>query len=366
MISVIIPVYNAEPYLDRCINSVLASSYSGFEIILVNDGSADGSPEICRKYARTDSRVRLFTQENLGVSSARNRGIKEARGEWIVFLDADDYISEDFLKLVAGEEYSQTDLLLFHFALQASACAPVSETGCPAAGSDRKTASDNPSCHAPAPAAEKTYFYQDRDMLRLIRRILVPGPLEENLWADFRTPCARAYRKTIIEDCSLGFSPDIRIGEDLLFNLEYQLRAGSCAYIPRTVYYYTIHADSSSHDFNPGLHENHTRLLTAVRETLTENGMFSSLEEDFYSYALENLTYVLIREIFSPLSPRKYRENRRLCREMQQFGIYRTALGYNRRCGILPRKILVYAFRRKCYPLTALISRISYLYLQRR
>ena len=116
MISVIIPVYNAEPYLAHCLDAVLGSAHPDFELLLINDGSTDRSLAICREYARRDSRVRLFSQENQGVSAARNRGLEECAGEWIVFVDADDVISPAFLGLIAAEEYAAQDMLLFDFA----------------------------------------------------------------------------------------------------------------------------------------------------------------------------------------------------------------------------------------------------------
>ena len=350
MISVIIPVYNAEPCLRRCLDSVLASACGDFEIVLINDGSTDGSLKICTEYATGDRRIRLITQENQGVSAARNRGIDEALGEWLIFLDADDFITDDFLSMTARPEYRQTELILFLFAT----CASDASAGdcCQEASKDRNNI--------------PVYSYQGEEMRRLIRRILVPGPLTENASPDFRTPCARAYRKSILERYSIRFSPDIKIGEDLLFNLEYQLRANSCVFIPATVYFYAVHEDSSSHRFNPGLHENHAWLLQAVRGVLDQCDMNSALEEDYYSYALENLTYVLIHEIFSPHSPRKYRGNRKLCREMRQNRIYVKAFQYNRKTGILPRRILVLFFRLKCYPIAALISRVSFACLGRK
>ncbi len=348
MISVIIPVYNAEPYLRRCIDSVLASACGDFEIILINDGSTDKSLTICNEYAGRDRRIRLITQENQGVSAARNRGIGEALGEWLIFLDADDFITGDFLSMADRPEYRQTDLILFRFAT--CACDVAVTDCCREASKDRGNIS---ACR-----------YEGKEMHRLIRRILVPRPLAENCALDFRTPCARVYRKSILEQYSIRFSPDIKIGEDLLFNLEYQLRAKSCVFIPGTVYFYAVHGDSSSHHFNSGLHENHARLLQAVRDVLDKCGMYSSLEEDFYSYALENLTYVLIWEIFSPHSPRTYRESRRLCREMRQNRIYREAFLYNRISGSLPRKVLVLFFRIGWYLPVRLISGISCLYLE--
>lgn len=357
MISVIIPVYNAEPYLNRCIDSVLASAYSDFEIILVNDGSTDRSPDICRAYAENDIRVVFLSQENRGVSSARNLGLEAARGEWIIFLDSDDFITADYLSLTAGEAYREQDMILFLFALHAP-------SGPDAAAAD--SAQKVRDGQGTGGCAEKALLYRGEEIKGLISRILVPRPLTESCSPDFRTPCARAYRRSLIERYSIRFSPDIRIGEDLLFNLEYQLRAKSCAYIPKTVYFYDIHGDSSSHHFNPGLRQNHGRLLEAVREALEKNGMFPRLQRDYCSYALENLTYVLIREIFSPLSTRKYRESRRLCREMRRSPLYRQAMRQNLSTGILPRRILVSAFWLRCYLLTALISRVSYAWLERR
>lgn len=96
-ISVIVPVYNAEKYLRRCVDSILAQSFTDFELLLVDDGSKDGSGAICDEYADRDNRVRVFHKENGGVSSARNLGLDNARGEWVAFCDADDYIEFQFL-----------------------------------------------------------------------------------------------------------------------------------------------------------------------------------------------------------------------------------------------------------------------------
>lgn len=96
-ISVIVPVYKAEAYLHRCVDSLLAQTFHDFEVLLIDDGSPDRSGEICDEYARQDSRIRVFHKENGGVSSARNLGLDNAKGEWICFVDSDDWVSEDFL-----------------------------------------------------------------------------------------------------------------------------------------------------------------------------------------------------------------------------------------------------------------------------
>ena len=115
MISVIIPVYNTEKYLRRCIDSVLASYYRDFEILLINDGSTDKSADICREYSLKDNRIKVFHQKNQGVSAARNQGINKAIGEWLIFVDSDDYITKDFLSVISCDRYKNIDFLLFDF-----------------------------------------------------------------------------------------------------------------------------------------------------------------------------------------------------------------------------------------------------------
>lgn len=93
-ISVIVPVYNTEKYLQHCIDSILAQTFTDFELLLIDDGSKDGSGVICDKYAAKDKRVKVFHKENGGVSSARNMGLDNAKGEWLIFLDSDDFWSD--------------------------------------------------------------------------------------------------------------------------------------------------------------------------------------------------------------------------------------------------------------------------------
>lgn len=97
IISVIVPVYNVEKYLSRCIDSILVQTFTNFELLLIDDGSKDNSGEICNRYAEKDNRVRVFHKKNGGVSSARNLGLLRSRGEWVCFIDSDDQIEYDYL-----------------------------------------------------------------------------------------------------------------------------------------------------------------------------------------------------------------------------------------------------------------------------
>lgn len=104
MISIVVPVYNAEKYLHRCVDSVLAQENPNWELLLVDDGSSDSSAKICEDYSKKDKRIRSFRQSNGGVSTARNLGIDNARGQWITFVDSDDYINSSFCSINENEE----------------------------------------------------------------------------------------------------------------------------------------------------------------------------------------------------------------------------------------------------------------------
>lgn len=103
LISIVVPVYNTEKYLDQCIQSVLAQTYTNWELLLIDDGSTDSSGAICDKYAAEDNRIRVYHKENGGVSAARNTGIDNTYGEWITFLDSDDWFETSSLEILYNE-----------------------------------------------------------------------------------------------------------------------------------------------------------------------------------------------------------------------------------------------------------------------
>ena len=116
LISIIVPVYNVEPFISECINSILIQSYKNFELILVNDGSTDNSPTICEQYASKDKRIKVIHKANGGLSDARNWGLKFSSGEYVVFLDSDDYWNDcDALFSLYSllNKYSEVDVVFF-------------------------------------------------------------------------------------------------------------------------------------------------------------------------------------------------------------------------------------------------------------
>ena len=100
MISIIIPIYNVEKYLEKCLDSILNQTYKNLEIILIDDGSTDNSPNICNSYCEKDKRIKIIHKNNEGVSSARNKGIELSKGKYIVFIDSDDYVSNEHIEVL--------------------------------------------------------------------------------------------------------------------------------------------------------------------------------------------------------------------------------------------------------------------------
>ena len=333
MVTVIIPVYNAEPYLRRCLDSVLASVYREFELILVNDGSTDGSLEICREYAVGDSRIRLISQQNAGVSAARNRGLDICRGEWVTFVDADDAVSANFLGLIASGELNSQDLLLFDF-------------------------TDTETELARTCAAPKALCFGTEDVPELLRRLLLQRQLVEGGRLNFASPGGKAYRKSLIDRFHIRFEPCLFYGEDKLFNAEYLVKAERCAYIPAPVYYYAIRPDSASHRFHPELPRNLAELLERLRATLEAGHMFALLERDFYSYALDNLSYSMVWTVFSPQNPQTGQERLAACRALRENRLYCRAMSFNRSCGHIIRRTLILLFRLRWYFAAGALARL--------
>ncbi|MCI9440778.1 MAG: glycosyltransferase family 2 protein [Ruminococcus sp.] len=348
MISVIVPVYNTAGYVGRCIDSVLHSSCQDFELILVNDGSSDSSPEICREYCRRDSRIRLIGQEHEGVSAARNRGIEASRGEWIVFVDSDDFISDDFLGMVMQKENQGCELLIFDYALS------------------KKKAGKRASRHTRAyrEGGFRPIRYKETDRLKLVESLLYGRQIVGGGSTSLISPWAKAYKKSVIDQYSIRFPVDIVLGEDRIFNLEYFMRAESFTYVQKAVYFVEIRRNSATRRFRMDFSQNNLKYQEHLKKMLQRFGIFHLMEKAYYNIVLFGMADVLIKEVFHPYSPRSRIENHRLCQSMQKNKIYNEAMRYNRKMGGMPRRVLLFFYRIKCYGMVETICKISYRLLE--
>lgn len=248
-LSIIVPVYNVEKYLGRCLDSILRQTFSDFELLLVNDGSTDGSTEICDIYAKNDARIRIIHQSNSGQGMARNAGLSVATGEYIGFVDSDDWI--------AGDMYEHLISILERYGCD------VAETGCRLVGKG-------------SPNPRKSY-----------RLAVEPGGdalLERYMQKGLDKPfggysvCIKLYRAHLF--MGISFSKEC-VCEDYLINFQLLQKAQKAVFSNKVSYFYsqrqesTIHGKLSKKDFS--MLTNCTRVRNLAAET--GDGRIVSLAE---------------------------------------------------------------------------------------
>lgn len=209
LISVIIPIYNIAPYLPRCLDSIVGQTYKNLEIILVDDGSTDNSLEICQQYADKDSRMRVIHQKNQGLAAARNTGLDNAHGEFITFVDSDDWISPTYHEqLLTRQQQTQADMVSCSYYR-------VFDT-------HKK---DHPFIHKETPEilspAELTLLFLEQRNF--------------NAWN-------KIYRRGWIGETR--FNPKCKIAEDLDFTFQLARKGGKVTHLHKSLYFYYQRSDS--------------------------------------------------------------------------------------------------------------------------
>ena len=216
-ISVIVPVYNVEAYLERCVESILQQTYANFELILINDGSADSSGQICDYLASRYENIKVYHIENAGVSNARNMGIQLATGSWVTFIDSDDFVTQDYLATLAsaveGENIGFVIAPLHHI--------------------KNGIVTDLP------PHSGKTELWSTEETMK-------------ELLMTTRTsffPVAKLFKRDLLADEK--FNTHYHLAEDALFLTELLLKTRcSCVFIDKPVYYYDHREGSATTSVN--------------------------------------------------------------------------------------------------------------------
>lgn len=235
IISVIIPVYNVEKYIEECVDSVLNQTFTDFELILVDDGSTDNSPGILDRYAQEDERVTVIHKENQGVSAARNDGLDKAVGEYLYIMDSDDYLEKDTLQI------------LYDLAV---------ETGADMVMGDHYTFTED-GRHTPHHFFSKEFVTTDPDIISAVQKMVLhksfsPYMVEGDSALGIAPPWTRLVKASLVKDHSLRFDPYVKgIFDDGLFALE-ELEFTKClAYTSKFIYRYRLLSSSLIHKFNP-------------------------------------------------------------------------------------------------------------------
>lgn len=204
-VSIIVPIFNSENYLDACIDSVNSQNYPNWELILVDDGSTDNSSGIAKRWAKSDNRIKYYRTENRGVSSARNFGIERAESEFIMFLDSDDILNNTILDYMLSDIDNDIDFV---------ACNIRNFSGIP------DTDSSN------------NYI----DIIKYFSLSVLYADLAKNQLLN--PPFAKLFRRNIIEEHGIRFNSSLSLGEDFCFNLDYLDVINSGALIDCSLYYY--------------------------------------------------------------------------------------------------------------------------------
>lgn len=213
IVSIIVPIYNAQKYLDRCIESITKQSYNSIEIVLVNDGSSDDSMKYCSHYAQLDSRIKVIDIPNGGVSNARNVGIHNCNGEYVQFVDSDDYIEKDMtLSLVKAMEQNGVDFVVCGFITVNRHKSEESTTKSSYRVLEKKDIADNAI-----------------DLFNI---------------SFFNSPWNKLYKKSLI---TKDFDVNFKIGEDILFNLAYLENIQKASVITESYYNYILNGASATH-----------------------------------------------------------------------------------------------------------------------
>lgn len=204
-ISVIIPVYNAEKTIARCINSMLYQTYENWELLLINDGSTDNSAIICGSYSKIDRRIKLYNKENAGVSSARNYGLQHATGEWVVFIDSDDYVEPNYLK----------DFFM--------CSGPITISSIVIQGMIRDSG------YSSSPLTFNNSIYEKERVL---------WGMIDNLLFTFGAPYCKLYNRELLRQSRISFPLEYSYGEDTIFFLRYMQYVDTLFLVSSNNYHY--------------------------------------------------------------------------------------------------------------------------------
>lgn len=271
--SIVIPVYNIKEYLADCLDSVLAQSLSDFEVILVNDGSTDGSDALCDAYAAQHPQIHVVHQSNQGVSVARNTGLELAQGEYVLFLDSDDWWEPNLLELLEPLTKKSPDVIEFGY----KKIYPLGQTECV-----------YPTLTANGEGGSQ-YLLQ----------------IFENSAMPIGSSCTCAYRRQLLLDHNLFYTAGIRYGEDLKFRLMVLQKAASIYTLPEALYLYRMRESSVTHRITP-------KSLGDMLSVAAEIGRIHPLPATANYYCMKLLSVAYLTRKEAKLLKSLYRENRHL------------------------------------------------------
>lgn len=276
-VSIIVPVYNVEKYVERCLKSLINQTLHEIEIIIVNDGSTDNSLLICKKYEKIDKRIKIYSKENEGLGLTRNYGIDKCRGKYIAFVDSDDFVSLDFYeKMYLNIEKNNTDAVFAGFK-------NYRNDGIENIG-EINTFKENI-------VLAKEYLHN----ILHVRNDELYGKnyLNMSVWRSL-------YKREIIERNNLQFESERKfISEDILFNIDYCLAADKVSFQKDTYYFYCYNSNSLTKKYKKDRFEKDIILYEEIIRRLNEYGEYNEkIQHGVDNFFLGYLRAVIKEEIF--------------------------------------------------------------------
>lgn len=259
-LSIIIPVFNSQNTVARCIESVIKEKRNDIEVIVVNDGSTDNTLNVCQKMAMNNEMVKVINKENGGVSSARNVGIENAKGMWITFLDSDDMFLGGVLNNI--DFCSDASLMIYGYQRQYGSMSGTGEMEIISSGEIQKMILN---------------YTKYNNVMKKVRPI--DGFSNFTCWARF-------FRRDIIVKNNVRFPIGITHGEDLVFCYDYLKYVYKVCLIDSTIYFYNENVDSVTHNFNPQQIFNTEKLF----DVLMDKDSSLCHNKDFYSFIADRIT----------------------------------------------------------------------------
>lgn len=246
-VSVIIPCYGVEKYLDRCMDSVLKQTLSDIEIILVDDGSKDKVPEMCDEYARQDDRIKVIHKANGGLGYARNSGLEIATGEYVAFVDSDDYVDLSIYETLYYEaEKENADAVFCGFNLE---------------GDKGHWTKSN--------EIDSNQIFQGKGVTRFMLDMVANAPEEPNERRYYMSVWRAIYRRSIIIDNNIKFPSEREVAsEDIPFQVDFLKLSQKIAYIPDNLYYYCNNSTSLTATYKKEKYERFKHLRMVLLEKL--------------------------------------------------------------------------------------------------
>lgn len=291
LVSVVIPIYNAEKFLGYCLNSIMGQSYTNIEVIMINDGSTDCSPEICRKYAAIDPRFSVYDIPNGGVSNARNLGVQKTHGDYLLFVDSDDMIHPETIEwMLAAEEQAEGSLVVGDVQFI-----------------DFETAEVLPTLLSSAYVGEHHNFTH-QEFRQNKMRLIWHTSLMEGLYG-------KLYNAKTWKENAVHCPTYVSLGEDFLANMQYYAACQGVSFLGKTVYYYNNiqNSNSLSHKYRPDLFQNKMMLMKALEKHLGGVENISHEEQVcFHDYVASSGLYC-VDSIFKTQNTTEEEKRQALC-----------------------------------------------------